>query len=840
MQLQGFKEWLDKHKKPTNHPLLMQALQQIRENTNTMHFNRMMSLPEFQDVAILYKQFCDEDNGPMKVFWNSYLDMISTLLCFIRATREGHWLLHLECIKNMLPWFFAYDHINYARYLPIYLHDMLALPKSHPEAHKMLSGGDFGVQRSSNHGFAQVPVDQTIEQTLNRSTKSKGGIVGFSLKKPAVQRWMLTAHARAGFVDKCRQMIAMSGNDQNMHKESGSKRLEKDEEAVIKVMETIRNWRNPFDSSEDLSSISSGCVASPSVRNDLLMAKEKGKAALKSFVDSRLTGRNKGYFDTLTKLKLGTFREQCKKTTVNKDGRNIAVKADRNLFARLLVIGQSRKIDLRDLLKHELGPIPWSLATTDGCIAKTNKAVLPKLLEEGVQALNVLPDNSSSYVIDAMALLQMLPRVPERFADLSKLVIATVIKQAGNASRIDFVADQYPDTSIKDLEHRKREKSGKLVIQISSPQQLCPRQWKKFMSIGSNKTNLIKFLVQDWSTNKSYIDELGDRHLFITHEDQCTKISVEEGTISAAPVPELYSNHEEADTRMLLHAQHASLAGYNKVFIKSSDTDVEVIACHHQPSISAEVIIISGTKSRSRTISIPKIYEKLGVEVCNTLPSLHALTGCDAVSTFVGKGKKKAFDMVRQNPEVRSRVGVLGEEIPSQDEHLTRVEKVVCALYGDNDSHSINETRFKLFCKKQHLQSHQLPPTNAALMKHLKRANFQAYIWKNALIPRITDQRPDGEGWRIVENRLEIDWTGLPPAPEGVMVSVCCNCKGTCENRRCSCVKNDLPCTDACFCPDECANGLPEFPDKENDEEDDDDGCDDNDENDEDSEEDED
>jgi len=484
------------------------------------------------------------------------------------------------------------------------------------------------------------------------------------------------------------------------------------------------------------------------------------------------------------------------------------VRADRNLFARLLVIGQSRKIDLKDLLSHELGPIPWSLATTDGSIAKTNKSVLPKLLEDGVEALNVLPDNSSTFVIDAMAFMQMLPRVPERFADLSKLVITSVVRQAGDAKRIDFIADQYPGTSIKDLEHYKREKSGKLTVQITSPQQLCPCQWKKFMSEGTNKTNLMEFFVHDWSTNQNYINELGDRMLFITHGELCTNISVQEGLISATLVPELYSNHEEADTRMLLHAQHASLAGYDKVFIKSSDTDVEVVACYHQPNITAEIIIISGTKSRSRTISIRKICEKLGTEVCHTLPSIHALTGCDTVSTFVGKGKKKAFDMITLNPEVRSRVRVLGEEIPSRDEHLTRVEKVVCALYGDNDSHSINDTRFKLFCKNQHLQSHQLPPTNAALMKHLKRANYQAFIWKNALMPTIPNQTPEGEGWRLIDSKLQIDWTSLPPAPEGVMLSVCCACKGTCDTRRCSCLKNNLPCTDACSCPDECTNGF--------------------------------
>ena len=104
-------------------------------------------------------------------------------------------------------------------------------------------------------------------------------------------------------------MVSLSINDQKVHKETGSSRLKKDEEDVVKVMDTIKNWRNPFDPSEELSSISSGCVASPSVTNDLLKAKEKGSSALKSFVEDRLSRESKGFLDTLSKLKLGTFRD---------------------------------------------------------------------------------------------------------------------------------------------------------------------------------------------------------------------------------------------------------------------------------------------------------------------------------------------------------------------------------------------------------------------------------------------------------------------------------------------------------------------------------------------------
>ena len=55
----------------------------------------------------------------------------------------------------------------------------VSMQNIHPDAHEYLSSGCFCVQRSS-HGFSRSPVDQTIEQTLNRDTKTRGGIVGFS------------------------------------------------------------------------------------------------------------------------------------------------------------------------------------------------------------------------------------------------------------------------------------------------------------------------------------------------------------------------------------------------------------------------------------------------------------------------------------------------------------------------------------------------------------------------------------------------------------------------------------------------------------------------------------
>ena len=322
---------------------------------------------------------------------------------------------------------------------------MMSLQDTHPEAHQLLADSNFGVQRSTSHGFSQLPVDQTIEQTFNRSTKTKGGIIGFSLRKGAVQRRMLTAHSRAALADKCRVMVSIDGDQDKVHKETGCTCMQRDEADVTSVMEVVGNWCDPFQPSDELTSLGSRYVAEESLKCDLLGAKEKGSNALVSFLTDHLQTNNVGFYETLSNLKLGTFRDVQKKASVRARGRNLILRADRNLFARLLVIGQSRQMDLRELLKHELGLFPRSLASVDGSMAKTNKAALSKLLEDGVQCLTNIPLNTTAITIDAMAMLQMITRVPDRFADLAEMPLTEILVLTGTATRVDFVADQYPD-----------------------------------------------------------------------------------------------------------------------------------------------------------------------------------------------------------------------------------------------------------------------------------------------------------------------------------------------------------------------------------------------------------
>ena len=92
----------------------------------------------------MYREFLCKDNGDLSSFWMTYIELVEILLGV--SSREGNWFLHLWSIKAMIPWYFAYDHLNYARYLPVYYEQMTNLQTSHPDVFQHFLNGGFAVQ----------------------------------------------------------------------------------------------------------------------------------------------------------------------------------------------------------------------------------------------------------------------------------------------------------------------------------------------------------------------------------------------------------------------------------------------------------------------------------------------------------------------------------------------------------------------------------------------------------------------------------------------------------------------------------------------------------------------
>ena len=107
----------------------------------------------------------------------------------------------------------------------------------------------------------------------------------------------------------------------------------------------------------------------------------------------------------MKKLNLKTFSHIKKTKRSQAQSKDIALKADRNLFGHMIIVAQNREFHMSDVLAHPLGPLPWALANEDGSLRKTNKAALARELEKTVSPAEEIPEQSAT-IIDGMTLTE--------------------------------------------------------------------------------------------------------------------------------------------------------------------------------------------------------------------------------------------------------------------------------------------------------------------------------------------------------------------------------------------------------------------------------------------------
>ena len=150
-------------------------------------------------------------------------------------------------------------------------------------------------------------------------------------------------------------------------------------------MHTIESWVNPFKSrneTEPVVNIASAVKATDSITDYLRTAEKKGNAAFVSFVEKRLKSNEiDNLYTPLPKSNLQTFGNLVKPRKVKSTVTAVVVKADRDWFARMVVIAHHRQMNMQEVLTYPLGPLPWSLATADGAPTTTAKSALLHILE---------------------------------------------------------------------------------------------------------------------------------------------------------------------------------------------------------------------------------------------------------------------------------------------------------------------------------------------------------------------------------------------------------------------------------------------------------------------------
>ena len=70
----------------------------------------------------------------------------------------------------------------------------------------------------------------------------------------------------------------------------------------------------------------------------------------------------------------------------------------------MVLIATGRILDMRDVLKHPLGPLLWALSNCDCTLKKTNKSTIARHNERRVAPTDSIP-LPSACIIDGMSLV---------------------------------------------------------------------------------------------------------------------------------------------------------------------------------------------------------------------------------------------------------------------------------------------------------------------------------------------------------------------------------------------------------------------------------------------------
>ena len=124
-----------KHFQKVIEDLTKACVKSVKSEVQKAHAE-MVETIQSSEVITRMKTIIDESHDKIPEFqvFCQYMYMtirlIMDMMLYISAVRTGNWLLHLTVLKLFRKYFFAYDHLNYARMTPLYSAVMDVLPVS--------------------------------------------------------------------------------------------------------------------------------------------------------------------------------------------------------------------------------------------------------------------------------------------------------------------------------------------------------------------------------------------------------------------------------------------------------------------------------------------------------------------------------------------------------------------------------------------------------------------------------------------------------------------------------------------------------------------------------------
>ena len=401
-----------------------------------------------------------EANNVQFQYWSITLKFQLNVLIFVRSLREGNFQLYKDALTELVPWFFALDHTNYARWVPIHIRDMISLDNHLPALADEFRKGNFVVHKT-HHAFSAIPIDQAHEQN-NKCVKGDGGAVGLTENTTQLLRWMISGPEMARVIGEFEASQEQIKHVNNIrldvrHHEQFKAVQERFMKQVENLCETIEEMGNPFkESSDDLLVLDTHDIADKAIAESVRTIESLGKKLFNSFVSDRLDKCIVPLSAPIKQNKLALFSCPQVKTKSLQKQQIATLKQNCTLFSQSYVSCQVRDGDLDSFFRHENQSYPPSLSKF-GSLRMGSKSQLLPILEDLAPVREESPE-VDVLLLDGAAIINMLkPGAAKTFKEYAEQVFLPYInRKIKSLSRIDIVWDEYFAHSLKEMTRSKR------------------------------------------------------------------------------------------------------------------------------------------------------------------------------------------------------------------------------------------------------------------------------------------------------------------------------------------------------------------------------------------------
>ena len=500
----------------------------------------------------------------------------------------------------------------------------------------------------------------------------------------------------------------------------------------------------------------------------------------------------------------------------------------RNMFHQLLVIKDHRPIDVDDIVKnYEMADDPAAFVNDAGDLRLPgDKASLGNKVGVVSDTPPDVRDCRVGVILDGCAAMQANPttKAVHTFGAHRDIFVRTVeAKLTVEVKTVHVCWDRHHAKSVKDGTRRKRsrgkrrgkrrKKHRSVAKESISDDMKMPRDWTDgFISSKANKILLVRHLAEGLDEAAAAV---GGRWAGVELiQAGCYALPTETKASGGTDVASLKCDHEEADTRIPLHASFCKThQDMDVIKVYCRDTDVRVMllsfACGYPDIFPETVSMMFGTTKKPQWMDCRQPGDAITADAVANLIGYHSLTGCDTVPGFAAFSKVGALPTYTKHAKLLDGLG-RGE---FSEATLADCEKLVCQLYQPGtDCVKIMDLRLEMFNSGIN-ENANLPPTAGCLRLQLLKVHYQARIWYLSLTPMAADQygRPEDHGWEVVYvpatnttkateyyRPVMMDAAAAPKKFDGLTQ---CSCKTGCgPTSRCKCVTKKLRCTPLCKC----------------------------------------